>query len=55
MNFNGKILWDRDKPDGTARKKLDNSYINNLNWKPKINLDEGIKNTIISYKKQLLK
>ena len=52
MNFKGKILWDKEKPDGTARKKLDTTYINNLNWKPKTNLDQGIKNTIISYKRE---
>ena len=54
MNFEGKILWDRRKPDGTSRKKLDTTYINKLNWKPSTNLDQGIKNTINSYKKELI-
>ena len=43
--FNGDLDWDSSKPDGTYRKLLDVSKINNLQWKAKINLTDGIKLT----------
>ena len=45
-HFKGKIIWDRSKPDGTPRKLLDISKINNLGWKAKISLEKGIQETI---------
>ena len=49
-DFQGKIIWDSSKPNGTPRKLLDVSKINKLGWKSNIKLDEGIKMTIKSYK-----
>lgn len=40
--FKGEIHWDNSKPDGTPRKLMDSSKINSINWRPKINLREGI-------------
>jgi GDP-L-fucose synthase len=48
--FNGEILWDSSKPDGTPRKVLDISKISALGWKPTITLSEGIRRTIDWYK-----
>ena len=48
-NYNGEIIWDKSKPDGTPQKKLDVSRINKLGWKHKIKLKDGIKQTIINY------
>ena len=48
--FNGKINWDRSKPDGTPKKKLNIERIRNLGWEPKIGLIEGIKMTIKDFK-----
>lgn len=45
-SYKGEILWDSSKPDGTPKKLLDVSRINNLGWKAKIKLDSGIKQTI---------
>jgi len=53
--FKGKLLWDTSKPDGTPKKQLDISKITQLGWFPKIELDDGIEQTIILYKKNLLK
>ena len=53
--FEGEIIWDTNKPDGTPRKKLDTSKINRLGWQAKINLDEGIKLTLEAYKKEMKK
>jgi GDP-L-fucose synthase len=38
----GSISWDATKPDGTPRKLMDVSKINNMGWKAKISLEEGI-------------
>lgn len=43
INYQGEIHFDTLKPDGTPRKFMDSSKINALGWKPKINLEEGIK------------
>jgi GDP-L-fucose synthase len=40
--FEGKILWDRSKPDGTPRKLLDVSRMAALGWRAKTPLREGL-------------
>ncbi len=49
--FKGKIVFDTTKPDGTLRKLMDNERIKNLGWSPKINLEQGISQTIQWYRK----
>ena len=53
VGFNGGIIWDTDKPNGTLRKLLDVSKIKALGWEPKISLKEGIKSTYEWYKECL--
>jgi GDP-L-fucose synthase len=43
--FKGKIVYDSSKPDGTPRKLMDVSRINNLGWKAKTDLKSGIQKT----------
>jgi len=43
--FKGKIVYDSSKPDGTPRKLLDVSRINQLGWKAKTDLKTGIQKT----------
>lgn len=45
VGFSGEINWDTSKPDGTPRKLLDVSKINNLGWSSKISLDQGLIST----------
>ncbi len=45
VGFKGEIVWDTSKPDGTPRKLLDTSTINNLGWQPTISLADGISRT----------
>ena len=52
-SFKGKIIWNKDKPDGTFRKLLDNSKIEKLGWKSKISLLDGIKMTYKDYKEEV--
>jgi GDP-L-fucose synthase len=42
--FEGSIVFDASKPDGTPRKLMDVSKLNALGWKATISLQEGIKN-----------
>jgi len=42
VGFNGEILFDSSKPDGTPRKLLDISKLKALGWKPKTSLTDGI-------------
>ena len=53
MNYEGKIIWDTNKPDGTFRKKLDNSKIRELGWFPRFNLEKGLLKTIQFFEKDL--
>ena len=55
LNYKGEIIWDIEKPDGTPKKQLDISKIIELGWKPKITLEDGIKNTIESFKNEILR
>ncbi len=48
--FEGDILWDRSKPDGTPQKVLDVSRLMELGWSPKVSLDTGIAETIQWFK-----
>jgi len=49
VGFEGEILWDASKPDGTPRKLLDVSRMKALGWEPKIGLQEGIRMTYVWY------
>lgn len=42
VGFDGEIIFDSSKPDGTPRKLMDVSKLNSLGWKAKIGLKEGI-------------
>ena len=43
IGFRGEIVWDESKPDGTPRKLMDSSRLFSLGWKPKVNLETGIR------------
>lgn len=43
VGFEGDIITDKTKPDGTPRKLMDVSKLTNLGWKASISLEEGIK------------
>lgn len=47
--FRGELVFNTDKPDGTPRKLLDSSRINELGWKAGISLFDGISDTYQKY------
>jgi len=46
VGYEGELVFDTTKPDGTPRKLMDTSKLNMLGWKSKINLKEGIVKTL---------
>ncbi|MFM7309010.1 MAG: GDP-L-fucose synthase family protein [Flavobacteriales bacterium] len=42
VNYQGEILWNTEKPDGTPRKLMDVSKLHQLGWKHRIDLERGI-------------
>jgi GDP-L-fucose synthase len=51
FGFTGKVVWNKDKPNGQPRRKLDNTKLKKLGWKSKTSFDDGLKLTIDWYKK----
>ncbi|HQU15398.1 MAG: GDP-fucose synthetase [Chromatiales bacterium 21-64-14] len=49
VGFEGQIVFDTSKPDGTPRKLLDVGKLRGLGWQPTISLPEGIRRTVESY------
>jgi len=45
VGFEGDLVWDSTKPDGTPRKLMDSSKLANLGWTPKVSLKDGLADT----------
>ncbi len=52
VGFQGELIWNTEKPDGTPRKLMDISKIKGLGWSPKINLAQGIAAVYREYQQQ---
>jgi GDP-L-fucose synthase len=52
IGYQGEIVFDRTKPDGTPRKLLDITRLRQLGWKHKIGLREGIANVYTAFCKE---
>ncbi|WP_306396767.1 GDP-L-fucose synthase [Telluria beijingensis] len=53
VGFDGRIVFDTDKPDGTPRKLLDVSRLNNLGWSARVSLEQGLVRTYADYVERL--
>jgi len=49
VGFDGELVFDSTKPDGTPRKLLDVSKLNHLGWKATISFHEGIRKVYAEY------
>ncbi|MGD9410195.1 MAG: GDP-L-fucose synthase [Thiohalocapsa sp.] len=45
VGFDGEVVWDTSKPDGTPRKLVDVGRINGLGWRAKMPLEDGVRAT----------
>ena len=52
VGYAGNIIFNSEYPDGTMRKVMDTTRINDLGWKPKTSLEGGIKKTYEYYKQK---
>ncbi|MFN6039088.1 MAG: GDP-L-fucose synthase, partial [Bacteroidota bacterium] len=52
IGYTGEIRYNTDKPDGTPKKLMDVSKLNNLGWQHKIDLKEGIEMVYEEFKKR---
>jgi len=50
VGYKGGILWDPSKPDGTYKKQLDVTRLQEAGWREKIGLEEGIRSVYSDYK-----
>ena len=46
VGYDGELIWDITKPNGTPRRALDTSKMNDLGWKASTSLEDGLKITI---------
>ena len=51
-NFQGKIIFDKSKPDGQKRRVLDSTKIKKMGWKNKISLDAGLSKIYNNFEKK---
>jgi len=51
IEYKGEILFDKTKPDGTARKLMDPSRLNQLGWHEKTSLKDGLRIAYEDFKK----
>jgi GDP-L-fucose synthase len=49
VDFQGQIVWDASKPDGTPRKLLDVNRIRGLGWEHRVSLLSGLDSTYADY------
>jgi GDP-L-fucose synthase len=54
IGYNGDIVFNNDKPDGTMRKLTDVTKLRTLGWKHSVAIDEGIARLITWYKETLV-
>jgi GDP-L-fucose synthase len=51
VGYEGQLIFDKTKPDGTPRKLMDTIKVNKLGWKAAIELKDGLKKTVQEFKK----
>ncbi len=54
VGFEGRLVFDATKPDGTPRKLMDVSLLHGLGWRPTVELEEGIRRTCKMFEEQLM-
>lgn len=53
VGYQGNIIWDTSKPNGTPQRSLDSSKLFNMGWKPKIKFEDGLHQTYNWFKQNI--
>ena len=53
VGFEGRLVYNRERPDGTPRKLLDVSRLNAMGWRPTIGLEQGLENAYLWYRDEI--
>ena len=53
VGFDGEVVWDSSKPDGTPRKLIDVSKLHSLGWTHKVEIEEGVEILYAWYRQSL--
>ena len=53
-NFQGKIIFDKSKPDGQKRRVLDSTKLKKMGWKNNISLDKGLNKIYNNFEKEYI-
>ena len=53
VEYEGNIIWDTSKPNGTPKRLLDSTKIFDMGWKPSIELRDGLKQTYDWFKSNI--
>ena len=53
VGFDGEVVWDSSKPDGTPRKLIDVSKLHSLGWIHKVEIEEGVEKLYAWYRQSL--
>ena len=53
VGFEGEVVWDATKPDGTPRKLIDVSKLHSLGWTHKVEIEDGVRKLFDWYKDSL--
>ncbi|GHC04954.1 GDP-L-fucose synthase family protein [Cerasicoccus arenae] len=53
VGFEGELVWDTSRPDGSPRKLMDSSRMRALGWTPQIDLPAGVRQTYASFLEEM--
>ncbi len=53
VGYRGRIRWDTCKPDGAPRKLLDSARLRSTGWRPRIGLEDGLRDTYAWYRDRI--
>tara|TARA_R110002020_G_scaffold290039_2_gene505491 strand:- start:2570 stop:3499 length:930 start_codon:yes stop_codon:yes gene_type:complete len=49
VGYEGELIWDTTRPNGTPKRVMDNSKLFDMGWSPKVEFEQGLKQTIKWY------
>ena len=53
VGFEGRLVFDRDRPDGTPRKLVDTARLDQLGWRPQIELRDGLEHVYACFQQEM--